>query len=131
MPARLVGTFLAIVLAVGSFVGCVHRAPRPSRSPGAHSAEPADSGPAEDEPPRLLPDEAIDVDLVLARIARGRERAAGVAERDLGPSEARQLEIASRFLDEAAEALDVGDLTRADVLSEKALVLIEDLADDD
>lgn len=96
-------------------------APRPERSP-----EPV--GPPK---PTLLVDEGLSRDLILARLLRGRELLESLANRALDEEQRRQVETGAGFLEEADRALEQDDIGRADVLSEKALALIEDVAESD
>lgn len=129
---------LLLALFAATWTGCATpaRAPAPTPAPGpAHVPVPrapvAVETPAEGPPtPRLDADADVDEDLILARCLRGDELLAELDDRDLSPPQRRQLDIARQFLVEAREALDRGDLGRADVLSEKSLSLIEDVARD-
>lgn len=137
-----VAPVVALMITLAVFAGCALRRQPPAEAPteppaetpthsapaSAEPSEPAKPRPAEAPTPTLLSDEGLSRDLILARLLRGRELVDSMAGRSLDPEQRRQIEIGTGFLEEADEALDQEDLGRADVLSEKALVLIEDVA---
>lgn len=137
-----VAPVVALMITLAVFAGCALRRQPPAEAPteppaetpthsapaSAEPSEPAKPRPAEAPTPTLLSDEGLSRDLILARLLRGRELLDSMSGRSLDAEQRRQIEIGTGFLEEADEALDQEDLGRADVLSEKALVLIEDVA---
>jgi hypothetical protein len=86
--------------------------PAPVPAPGA---EPRPDGPTAED------------DRIRGAITRGHELIATLGGRELSDDQRLQADTAAAFLVQAQQALDEGDAQRASVLSEKGLILLEDV----
>ena len=104
--------------------------PQPSKPvPSDAAASPSEKAKTVADAPELTLgiDDSLSEDLIRAKLLRGRALLTDLEAMTLESGDGQQLEIGSNLLDEAEQALAEGDLGRADVLSAKALALLEDL----
>lgn len=147
--SRTVSSFLSISLSLWLAAGCAGRkaapatspepaadaptatAPPPEGSAQTSPAPPSQANPVEPEAraPELTLhiDEGLNEDLIRARLLRGRALLESIDVHLLDSASEQQRKIGGNLLADAEQALADGDPGRANVLSEKALVLLEDL----
>lgn len=101
--------------------------PRPRRRP--HPAPPPE--PPEPPPPPPSPslgDPEVEADAVRQKLRRANELLSLVEGIGLSSAQKEQAEAARVFVSQSRTALQEGDVRRASVLSDKALILAQDLA---
>lgn len=103
--------------------------PRPPAAPEPTATEPSAPDPPPDAPaPKLLSDTDSSLGQeVQAKLGHARDLAAALDPRTLSIEQTDQLLGGQQFVGECTEAVAAGDLQRASVLVDKALVILEEL----